>query len=77
MNVQTFRGLLNARPFRAFRILMSSGQAFEVRRSEAAFLVRDATIVGIDVADDGIPEEFKICSYSQITAVEAGPNTGR
>ena len=31
MTVQTFRDLLTQRPFRPFRLVMSSGQTFEVR----------------------------------------------
>jgi hypothetical protein len=69
MTVQTFRELLTARPFKPFRVVMSSGQAYEVRHPEMAFLTRSDLLVGIDV-DEGVPAEFKICSLLHVTAVE-------
>jgi hypothetical protein len=70
MTVQTFRDLLAARLFRAFRLVMSSGQTYEVRHPEMAWLTRTSILVGVDVADDGVPAEFKICSPLHVTAVE-------
>jgi len=70
MTVQTFRDLLAQRPFKPFRVVMSSGQTYDVRHPEMAFLTRTSILVGIDEADDGIPAEFKICSLLHVTAVE-------
>jgi hypothetical protein len=70
MTVQAFRDLLAARPFRPFRLVMSSGQTYEVRHPEMAWLTRTSILVGIDMADDGLPAEFKICSLLHVTAVE-------
>lgn len=70
MTVQTFRQLLTERPFRPFRLVMSSGQTYEVRHPEMAMLTRTDLLVGLDVADDGIPAEFKICSLLHVTAIE-------
>lgn len=70
MTVQTFRDLLSSRPFRPFRLVMSSGQSYEVRHPEMAMLTRTDLLVGVDVADDGIPAEFKICSLLHVTAIE-------
>jgi hypothetical protein len=70
MTVQTFRDLLAARPFRPFRFVMSSGQAYDVPHPETAFLTRTSILVGVDVADDGVPAEFKICSLLHVNAVE-------
>ncbi len=70
MTVQTFRDLLAQRPFKPFRLVMSSGQTYEVRHPEMAMLTRTSILVGIDVADDGVPAEFKICSLLHVTAVE-------
>ena len=55
MTVQTFRELLTKRPFLPFRLVMSSGQAYEVRHPEMAFLTRTDIFVGIDDPGDGIP----------------------
>ncbi len=70
MTVQTFRNLLTEQPFKPFRLIMSSGQAYEVRHPEMAMLTRTDMLVGIDIEDDGVPAEFKICSLLHVTAVE-------
>lgn len=70
MTVQTFRDLLAQRPFKPFHVVMSSGLEYEVRHPEMAALTRTDLYVGIDVADDGIPAHFKICSLLHITAIE-------
>jgi hypothetical protein len=49
---------------------MSSGQSYDVRHPEMALLTRTDLLVGTDIADDGVPAEFKICSLLHITAVE-------
>ncbi|MBA4106551.1 MAG: hypothetical protein C0485_12400 [Pirellula sp.] len=70
MTVQTFRDLLTDRPFQPFRVVMSSGQSYEVRHPEMAFVTKTDLLVGIDVEDDGVPARFKICSLLHVTAVE-------
>ena len=70
MTVQTYRDLLAQRPFQPFRIVMSSGLAYEVRHPEMAMLTRTDLFVGVDAADDGVPASFKICSLLHITAIE-------
>ncbi len=70
MTVQTFRELMAQRPFKPFRLVMSSGQAYEVRHPEMAFLTRTSILVGMDIGDDGLPAEFKICSLLHVTAIE-------
>jgi hypothetical protein len=70
MTLQTFQELVGHRPFRPFRLVMSSGQTYEVRHPEMAMLTRTDILVGTDVADDGVPAEFKICSLLHVTAIE-------
>jgi hypothetical protein len=70
MTVQTFRELLGQRPFNPFRLVMSSGQTYDVRHPEMALLTRTSILVGIDETDEGVPAEFKICSLLHVTAVE-------
>jgi hypothetical protein len=69
MTVQTFRELLARRPFKPFRLVMSSRQVHEVRHPEMAMLTRSDMLVGTNV-DDGIPAEFKICSLLHVATVE-------
>lgn len=70
MTLQNFRDLLKQQPFKPFRLVMSSGQTYEVRHPEMAFLSRTAIYVGIDSPDDGVPTDFKICSLLHVTAIE-------
>ncbi len=77
MTVQTFREILAQRPFKPFRLVMSSGQTYEVRHPEMAWLTRTSILVGLDDSEDGVPAEFKICSLLHVTAVEPLPSGSR
>lgn len=61
---------MTQRPFKPFRLVMSSGVSYEVRHPESAMLTRTSILIGIDVADDNVPAEFKICSLLHIAYVE-------
>lgn len=69
MTVQTYRDLLSSRPFKPFRLVMSSGDRYEVRHPEMAMLTRSDLLIGVD-AEDGVPTEFRICSLLHVAAVE-------
>lgn len=70
MTVQSFRDLLAQRPFKPFRVIMSSGMMYEVRHPEMAWLTHNDLLVGIDAADDGIPAEHRICPLSHVATIE-------
>lgn len=70
MTVDTFRQLLSKRPFQPFRLIMSSGQAYEVRHPEMAWLTRSDLLVGVDQTDEGVPAEFRICSLLHVSSIE-------
>lgn len=70
MTVQNFYEALHAQPFQPFRLVMSSGQIYEVRHPEMALLTRTNILVGTDVSDDGVPAQFKILSLLHVTAIE-------
>jgi hypothetical protein len=70
MTVQTFRDLLTQRPFRLFRLVMSSGQTYEVRHPEMAWLTRTDILVAIDADEDDLPSRFHICSLLHVVSVE-------
>jgi hypothetical protein len=78
MTVQDFRDKLKAQPFQPFRLVMSSGQTYEVRHPEMAFLTRTSIYIAVDIADDGIPNDSRLCSLLHVTAIEPlGGSTGR
>lgn len=70
MTVQNFREALHAQPFQPFRLVMSSGQTYDVRHPEMALVTRTNILVGTEVADDGVPTQFKILSLLHVTAIE-------
>ena len=70
MTVQTFREMLSRRPFQPVKLPLSSGQSYEVRHPEMAMLTRTSLLVGTDVAEDGVPAEFKIISLLHVTSTE-------
>jgi hypothetical protein len=70
MTVQTFREMLARRPFQPVQVILSSGQTYEIRHPEMAMLTLTSLLVGVDVADDGVPAEFKILSLLHVTAIE-------
>jgi hypothetical protein len=70
MTVQTFRDLLKKRPFVPFRLVLSSGEKYEVRYPEMAWLTRTDLLVGIAITDDGVPAEFDICSLLHVTSIK-------
>ena len=70
MTVQTFREMLARRPFLPVKLMRSSGQSFEIRHSEMAFLTRSSILIGIDLGQDSIPAEFKIISLLHVALME-------
>ena len=70
MTLKEFKELLTQRPFMPFRVVMSSGEKYEVRHPELAWLTRTIMFVGIDEIRDGVPASFKMCSLLHVTAVE-------
>ena len=69
MTLQAFRDLLKAQPFKPFRVVMSSGESYDVLHPQLAMLTRTTIVVGIEVRN-GVPAEFKNCSFLHVTAVE-------
>lgn len=75
MTVQTFREMLGRRPFQPVKLTLSSGQSFEIRHPEMALLTRTSILIGTEIAEDGVPAEFKIVSLLHVASME--PLTNR
>jgi hypothetical protein len=67
--------MLGRRPFQPVKLTLSSGQSFEIRHPEMALLTRTSLLIGTDVAEDGVPAEFKVISLLHVTSME--PLTNR
>ncbi len=70
MTLREFKETLARRPFVPFRVTLSSGQTFEVRHPEMAFLSRTSIYIGTGGIEDGVPAEYRICSLLHVTAIE-------
>ena len=69
MTVQTFREMLSRRPFQPVKLTLSR-QSFEIRYPEMALVTRTSILIGTDVAEDGMPAEYRIVSLLRVTSIE-------
>jgi len=76
MTATNFRDLLRQKPFRPFRLVMSSGESYEVRHPEMAMVLKNDILVGTDVVDNDMPAEFRICPLLHVATVEPMPAAG-
>jgi hypothetical protein len=72
--IDTIRELLARRPFSPFRVILSSGDAFEIRHPEFAWLVKGGLYVGLPAAagngEAELPERAVFCSALHLAGVE-------
>jgi len=73
MTLQDFQKLLKARPFQPFRVVTSSGERYEVRHPEVAFLTRTKLVLGIDPDAEGTAEDWTMVSLLHVAAIEPVP----
>lgn len=69
MTVEALRDWIQRRPFLPFRISTSSGEAYEIRHPELAFLTRAELVIGLGERD-GVPSRYRSVSLLHITAAE-------
>lgn len=74
MTSSMVRDLMRQRPF---RLVMSSGESYDVRHPEMAWVTQNDIFVGIDPSTDGVPVDARICPILHVTAVEPIPVPGR
>lgn len=69
MTAEILRDWMQRRPFQPFRIITSSGDAYEIRHPEMAFLTRAEVVLGLGERD-GIPSRYRTVSLLHVTAAE-------
>ncbi|MFM9059959.1 MAG: hypothetical protein ACKOSQ_12705 [Planctomycetaceae bacterium] len=69
MTVEAIRDWIHRQPFQPFRITTSSGDAYEIRHPEMAFLTRAEIVIGLGERD-GIPSRYRTVSLLHVTAAE-------
>lgn len=75
MSADALKTALTRRPFAPIRVVLSSGDGYEIRHPEFAWLVKGGLYVGLpaDVpTEDGgeLPERAVFCSMLHIAAIE-------
>jgi hypothetical protein len=69
MTAEALRDWMQRRPFQPFRITTSSGDAYDVRHPEMAFLTRAELVIGLGERG-GIPSRYRTVSLLHVTAIE-------
>ena len=75
ITARQLRELLQAKPFRAFRICMSDGNHYDLTHHDMAFVGKNTVEVGLNLDTDGFAEYFARCSILHITKLEDLPES--
>jgi hypothetical protein len=70
MTAETFREILKRVPFEPFRVVMSSGESYNVMHPEMAFVTAKALILAIPDPSHPDGERWAFCSYLHVAHVE-------
>jgi len=70
VTAETFREILRRGPFEPFRVVMSSGESYNVMQREMAFVTARALILAIPDPSHSEGERLAFCSYLHIAHVE-------
>ncbi len=62
--------MLSGRPFRPFRVRLSSGDVYEIRHPEMALLLRSGLYVAVPSDDEELPDRAAWCALLHVVAVE-------
>ena len=73
ITAKQIRELLDARPFRPFRICMSDGMQRDIIHHDMAWVLKGTVEVGINLDADGFAEYATRCSILHITRLEDIP----
>lgn len=70
ITAKQIRELLQARPFRPFRICLSDGSHYDITNHDMAFVMKNFVEVGLNLDPDGFAEYAARCSILHITKLE-------
>lgn len=70
MSLDAVKSALTRRPFAPFRVILSSGDGYEIRHPEFAWLVKGGLYVGLPADNGELPERAVFCSMLHIAAIE-------
>ncbi len=61
---------MQEKPFRPFRIKMSSGESYDIKNHAAAWVLRNAVEIGMDPDADGFVSNTRRCAILHIASIE-------
>jgi hypothetical protein len=64
---------MDEKPFRPFRIKMSSGDAYDVKNHDSAWVLRNAIEIGLDPDAEGFVAHTRRCAILHISSIEDIP----
>jgi hypothetical protein len=70
MTADTFREILHRAPFEPFRVVMSSGESYNVMHPEMAFVTARSLILALPDPSRAEGERLAFCSYLHVAHVE-------
>lgn len=70
MTADTFREILRREPFEPFRVVMSSGESYNVLHPEMALVSQRSLILALPDPSHPEGERLAFCSYLHIAHVE-------
>jgi len=70
ITAKQIRELLQAKPFKPFRICMSDGSHYDITNHDLAFVGKNTVEIGLNLDPDGFAEYFARCSLHHITKLE-------
>jgi hypothetical protein len=70
MTADTFKEILHRKPFEPFRVVMSSGESYDIVHPEMAFVTVKALLLAIPDSTHAEGERLAFCSYLHIAHVE-------
>ena len=62
--------IMDAQPFKPFRICMSDGKTYEVTNHDMAFVKKNEIEIGLDLDPHGFAEYSTRCALIHITRIE-------
>ena len=70
MTLQDFKKRMDKRPFQPFRVVLSSGERYEVRHPKMALVLRTKIVLGLDPDRAGVADDWAMISLLHVTAIE-------
>ena len=75
ITAKQLREMLEAKPFKPFRIRMSDGTHRDITHHDMAWVTKNTVEVGLNLDADGFAEYVVRCSILHITALEDLPES--